>query len=57
LFYLYAADLAALRSDLLASGISPGEIAYPDYLPKGEFRLLDADGYTLMIAQSTGDTP
>jgi len=57
LFYLYATDLVALRQKLLASGLSAGEICYPDYLPKGEFRLLDPDGYTLMIAQSAADTP
>jgi catechol 2,3-dioxygenase-like lactoylglutathione lyase family enzyme len=57
LFYLYAADLIALRNHLVARGISAGEICYPDYLPQGEFRLLDPDGYTLMIAQSAADTP
>lgn len=57
LFYLYAADLERLRSDLLGAGLSPGEIAYPEYLPAGEFRLQDPDGYTLMIAQSVADTP
>jgi catechol 2,3-dioxygenase-like lactoylglutathione lyase family enzyme len=57
LFYLYAADLVALRNALLASGVDAGEIDYPEYLPKGEFRVLDPDGYTLMIAQSTAETP
>ena len=57
LFYLYAADLEPLRSLLLAKGIGAGEISYPEYLPNGEFRLQDPDGYTLMIAQSVADTP
>lgn len=57
LFYLYAADLEALRGQLLAKGVSAGEIDYPDYLPQGEFRLIDPDGYTLMIAQAGADTP
>jgi len=57
LFYLYAADLKGLRSGLLAKGVSAGEISYPDYLPHGEFRVQDPDGYTLMIAQSAADTP
>ena len=57
LFYLYAADLNALRQELLAKSVSPGAICYPDYLPNGEFRLLDPDGYTLMIAQTAEDTP
>lgn len=57
LFYLYARDLAGLREQLLRAGFAAGEIKYPDYLPKGEFRLDDPDGYCLMIAQSTDDTP
>lgn len=57
LFYLYARDLNGLRADLLAAGLAAGEISYPEYLPDGEFCLLDPDGYLLMIAQSAADTP
>ena len=57
LFYLYAADLKSLRTSLLAKGVEASEISYPDYLPNGEFRVQDPDGYTLMIAQSAADTP
>ena len=57
LFYLYAADLPALRSALISKGVDAGEIVYPEYLPNGEFRLQDPDGYTLMIGQSVADTP
>ena len=57
LFYLYASDLVALREKLLLEGMKPGEIKYPDYLPKGEFALQDPDGYCLMIAQAADDTP
>lgn len=57
LFYLYAADLPALRDGLLAAGVAAGEIAYPEYLPSGEFGLTDPDGYTLMIAQAVPETP
>jgi hypothetical protein len=57
LFYLYAGDLVSLREKLLLEGLKPGEIKYPDYLPKGEFQLQDPDGYCLMIAQSSDDTP
>jgi catechol 2,3-dioxygenase-like lactoylglutathione lyase family enzyme len=56
-FYLYVTDLKALRSRLLARGLTPGEITYPDHLPAGECCLPDPDGYTVMIAQSTADTP
>jgi len=57
LFYLYAQDLPALRSKLAAEGIKVSEIRYPEYLPKGEFRAQDPDGYCLMVAQSGEDTP
>ena len=57
LFYLYASDLPALRSQLVAAGLEPGAIEYPEYLPAGEFCLRDPDGYTLMIAQAGSDTP
>lgn len=57
LFYLYATDLVALRNELLAHGVKASEISYPFYLPKGEFRITDPDGYCLMIAQSDSDTP
>ena len=57
LFYLYAGDLKSLHSTLLAKGIAAGDIAHPEYLPAGEFRIEDPDGYTLMIAQSAPDTP
>ena len=57
LFYLYASDLKALRSTLIAHGLSASEITHPEYLPAGEFRIEDPDGYTLMVAQSSDDTP
>ena len=68
LFYLYCADVSAMRAHLLASGISDGgkffggpgpnggrsvvfETTYPDYMPKGELRVADPDGYCLLIGQ------
>jgi catechol 2,3-dioxygenase-like lactoylglutathione lyase family enzyme len=57
LLYLYVTDLKGLRGRLVANGLTPGEITYPDYLPAGEFCLADPDGYTLMIAQSAAETP
>ena len=57
LFYLYATDLKALRGQLLGRGIEVSEISYPEYLPDGECRVKDPDGYTLMLAQSAADTP
>ena len=57
LLYLYAADLPALRARMIAQGLNPGEISYPDYLPDGELQIVDPDQHTLMIAQSAADTP
>ncbi len=57
LFYLYAADLVALRNRLIEEGIKVGAIRYPEYLPQGEFRTSDPDGYCLMVAQAGPDTP
>ena len=57
LFYLYAHDLKGLRVELVAKGLKPGEIEYPEYLPQGEFCLHDPDGYLLMIGQSYEQSP
>ncbi len=57
LFYLYAPDLRSLHEMLIRKGIQAGEITFPEYLPEGEFRVQDPDGYVLMIAQSGRDTP
>lgn len=55
--YLYASELTVLRQALVDAGLSPSEISHPAYLPLGEFRLFDPDGYCLMIAQATSNTP
>ena len=52
LFYLYSPDLIALREHLLASGVRVSTITYPDYMPKGEVRVEDPDGYCLLIGQA-----
>jgi catechol 2,3-dioxygenase-like lactoylglutathione lyase family enzyme len=51
LFYLYSSDLIALREHLLASDVKVSPITYPDYMPKGEIRFDDRDGYALLIGQ------
>lgn len=52
LFYLYVDDVAAKHAELAAAGIAVGEITTPFYNPRGEFRVVDPDGYTLMIAHT-----
>lgn len=51
LFYLYYDDIKQTRAALVERGHSPGEISYPFYMPGGECRLEDRDGYVLMLAQ------
>jgi hypothetical protein len=51
LFYLYSPDLASLRDHLVAAGIDTGEIEDGTPGPTEEMRVIDPDGYTLMIAQ------
>jgi hypothetical protein len=52
LFYLYSPDLIALREHLLAVGVKVLPITYPEYMPKGEIREEDPDGYVLLIGQA-----
>jgi catechol 2,3-dioxygenase-like lactoylglutathione lyase family enzyme len=52
LFYLYCDDVAAMRAALERQGIAVGPIAHPFYAPRGEFRVTDPDGYTLMITHT-----
>lgn len=49
LFYLYATNVDECRAELMGKGISVGETKFPPYSPRGEFRVDDPDGYTLMI--------
>jgi len=52
LFYLYSPDLVALREHLIASGVRVSPVTYPAYMPKGEIRVDDSDGYCLLIGQA-----
>lgn len=51
-FYLYSDNLAALREQLLAAGVEAGEIEDGSPGPSEEMRVVDPDGYVLMIAQN-----
>jgi catechol 2,3-dioxygenase-like lactoylglutathione lyase family enzyme len=52
LFYRYSPNLVSLREYLISAGIRVSPITYPDYMPKGEVRVEDPDGYTLLIGQA-----
>jgi len=66
LFYLYTQDVAAMRSHLLSRGLSDGaghgdlasdrrrvvfDVTHPFYMPEGEIRVVDPDGYILLVGQ------
>jgi hypothetical protein len=52
LFYLYAPEVAAYRSELESRGVKVRPIQYPFYSPRGEFRVDDPDGYTLFVSHA-----
>jgi hypothetical protein len=52
LFYLYCDDVPTTRDAIERAGVAVGEIAYPFYAPRGEFRVQDPDGYVLMITHT-----
>jgi glyoxalase/bleomycin resistance protein/dioxygenase superfamily protein len=52
LFYMYTPDVAAYRAELEAKGVQVGPLQYPFYSPRGEFRIDDLDGYTLLVSHA-----
>ena len=50
LFYVYCEDVAAMHAQLGEAGLDVGPVNTPFYNPKGEFRLIDPDGYVVMVA-------
>lgn len=49
LFYVYCGDVGVMHGQLADAGLEPGPIAKPFYNPQGEFRLVDPDGYVVMV--------
>ena len=52
LFYLYYPDVSEAKRELEAAGIESGPIEFPFYAPQGEFRVIDPDGYCLMVSHT-----
>jgi glyoxalase/bleomycin resistance protein/dioxygenase superfamily protein len=52
LFYLYTDDVREAHASLTDAGLNPGEISTLFYAPRGEFRMVDPDGYVLMITHT-----
>jgi catechol 2,3-dioxygenase-like lactoylglutathione lyase family enzyme len=48
--YMYTPDLIALREHLLANGVKVRPIGRPGYMPSGEIRFTDPDGYAVAVA-------
>ncbi len=40
-----------LHDELVAAGVEAGEVEHPFYMPSGEFRVVDPDGYVLLVGQ------
>jgi catechol 2,3-dioxygenase-like lactoylglutathione lyase family enzyme len=51
-FYVYCDDVQAKHDELAALGLNPGPVIPRFYNPKGEFRLMDPDGYLLMVTHT-----
>lgn len=51
LFYCWTPDVRGLRDRLLRAGVEVGEITHPFYMPAGELRVIDPDGYVLLLGQ------
>jgi catechol 2,3-dioxygenase-like lactoylglutathione lyase family enzyme len=51
LFYCWAADVRALHDELRNAGVAVGAIEHPFYMPAGEFRVVDPDGYVLLVGE------
>lgn len=52
LFYAYVPGVAAFREQLAARGLQVGELEYFFFAKDGEFRIVDPDGYVLLIGQA-----
>jgi predicted enzyme related to lactoylglutathione lyase len=52
LFYIYTDDVAAAHATLTKAGLNPGPITTPFYAPRGEFQLVDPDGYVVMVTHT-----
>jgi catechol 2,3-dioxygenase-like lactoylglutathione lyase family enzyme len=52
LFYIYCDDVAAFREQLMRAQVNAGPIQHPFWSPGGEFRVVDPDGYVLMISHT-----
>ena len=50
LLYMYTPNLDGLCDHLTTNGVKVPPISRPPYMPSGELRLSDPDGYTVLVA-------
>jgi catechol 2,3-dioxygenase-like lactoylglutathione lyase family enzyme len=51
LFYCWTPDVEGLHDELAIAGVEVGDVTRPHYMPAGEFRAQDPDGYVLLVGQ------
>ena len=51
LFYCWAPDVRELHDELAAAGVEVGDVQRRFYMPAGEFRVIDPDGYIVLVGQ------
>jgi catechol 2,3-dioxygenase-like lactoylglutathione lyase family enzyme len=54
LFYCWSTNVRALQNEPREADIGVGEISYPFYMQAGELRVIDPDGYVLLVGQLDG---
>lgn len=52
LYYLYTDDVYRFHTALTQAGVAVGELLFPTHSPMGEFRVVDPDGYVLLVGQN-----
>lgn len=57
LFYCWAPDVRELHDRLASAGAEVGAVEPRFYMPAGEFRLVDPDGYVVLIGQLSSSEP
>ena len=51
IFCLYCEDVQSFWITLRQTGLKVGEIEYPSYHPRGQFRLADPDGFDISVSE------
>jgi len=52
LFYVYCEDVTVYHGELRSAGVAVSAIEYPFFAPKGQFSVIDPDGYCLTVSHT-----